>query len=192
MIYVVGLTLLAAAIVGVLPALKATGRNVHTGLQSLSPGSGSRMQMGRLWTLMIVAQVALTVALMPAAMFYAWDGLRLRTGDAGFASREFISATLAMDRSSETPTQTGDAAFTSRYAAAHRELDEQLRAQATTVDVTFSLIDAGQELAMAAVAEDQPPPTEPANYNIVEGSRSGTWCDTTASRSISSTRSTCR
>ncbi len=104
MIYVVALTLLAAAIVGVLPALKATGKNVHTGLQSLSPGSGSRMQMGRLWTLLIVAQVALTVALMPAAMFYAWDGLRLRTGDAGFASREFISATLAMDRSSEAPT----------------------------------------------------------------------------------------
>ena len=172
-IYVVGLTLLAAAIVGVLPALKATGKNVHTGLQSLSPGSGSRMQMGRLWTLMIVAQVALTVALMPAAMFYAWDGLRLRTGDAGFASREYISATLAMDRSSETPAQTGDAAFTSRYAAAHRELDEQLRAQATTVDVTFSLVDAGQELAMAAVAEDQQPPTEPANYNIVEGSPLG-------------------
>ena len=102
-VYVVVLTLFAAAIIGVLPALKATGRSVLTGLQTLSPGSGSRMQMGRLWTLMIVAQVALTVAVLPAAMFHAWDGLRLRTGDAGFASREFLSASLAVDRSSVTP-----------------------------------------------------------------------------------------
>ena len=172
-IYVVGLTLVAAAIVGVLPALKATGKNVHSGLQSLSPGSGARMQMGRLWTLLIVAQVALTVALMPAAMFYTWDGLRLRTGDNGFASREFVSATLAMDRSSDTPGEAGDAAFTSRYAAAHRELDQRLREQATAMDVTFSLADFGQELAMAAVAEDQPPPTEPTGYNIVEGGQLG-------------------
>jgi putative ABC transport system permease protein len=172
-LYVVGLTLLAAAIVGVLPALKATGKNVHTGLQSLSPGSGSRMQMGRLWTLLIVTQVALTVALMPAAMFYTWDGLRLRTADSGFASREFISASLAMDRSSESPTASGDAAFASRYAAAHRQLDERLRAQATAAGVTFSLADPGQELAMAAVADDQPPPADPADYNIVEGDEAG-------------------
>ena len=172
-IYVVALTLLAAAIVGVLPALKATGRNVHGGLQSLSPGSGSRMQMGRLWTLLIVAQVALTVALMPAAMFYTWDGLRLRTGDSGFASREFVSATLAMDRSSEAPTPAGDAAFTSRYTAAHRELDDRLGTHAAAADVTFSLTDAGQEHAMVAVAEDQPPPIQPAHYNIVEGGTIG-------------------
>jgi predicted permease len=172
-IYVVGLALLAAAIVGVLPALKATGKNVHMGLQSLSPGSGSRMQMGRLWTLLIVAQVALTVALMPAAMFYTWDGLRLRTGDNGFASREFVSATLAMDRTSEPPSAAGDEAFASRYGVAHSELDERLRAEAAAVDVTFSLIDPGQEHAMVAVAEDQPPPIEPADYNIVEGSTHG-------------------
>jgi putative ABC transport system permease protein len=172
-LYVVGLTLLAAAIVGVLPALKATGQQVHGGLQALSPGSGSRMQMGRLWTLLIVTQVALTVALMPAAMFYTWDGLRLRTGDAGFASREFVSATLAMDRSSETPTASGDAAFASRYAAAHRTLDERLRAEAAAANVTFSLTDAGAELAMVVVAEDQPPPTDPADYNIVDGSKLG-------------------
>ena len=87
--YVVGLTLLSAAIVGVAPALKATGRQVNTGLQGLSAGSGSRMQMGWLWTALIVAQVALTVALLPAAIFYAWIGLRPRTGDIGFASSQF-------------------------------------------------------------------------------------------------------
>ena len=61
--------MLAAAIVGIVPALKATGRRVQAGLQGLSAGGGARMQMGRLWTLLIVVQVALTVALLPASMY---------------------------------------------------------------------------------------------------------------------------
>lgn len=172
-IYVVVLTLVSAAIVGVLPALKATGRHVQAGLQTLSPGSGSRMQMGRIWTLLIVAQVALTVTLLPAAIFYTWDGLRLRTGDAGFASREFVSATLAMDRSSEPPTVSGEAAFNARYAVAHEELDRRLREQQAAREVTYSLHDAGEELAMVAVGEGQSPPVDPVGYNIVEGDKLG-------------------
>ena len=173
LIYVVSLTLLASAIVGVLPALKATGTHVQAGLKTLSPGSGSRMQMGRLWTLLIVAQVALTVTLLPAAIFYTWEGLRLRTGDAGFASREFAYATLAMDRSSEEPTPEGAAAFSASYTAAHGEFDRRLREEPVVTDVTYSLVGAGQELAMAAVGEGQPMPADPINYNIVEGDKSG-------------------
>src|SRR5687767_12704781 len=97
-LYIAGLTLLAAAIIGVAPALKATSRNVHSGLQTLSAGSGSRMQMGRVWTTMIVAQVAITVALMPMAIFVLWMALQFRTGDPGFASQEFLTAQLIADR----------------------------------------------------------------------------------------------
>ncbi|HYE87157.1 MAG TPA: ABC transporter permease, partial [Vicinamibacterales bacterium] len=172
-IFIVALTLLSAAIVGVLPALKATGRNVHTRLQTLSPGSGSRMQMGRLWTLLIVAQVAATVAVMPAAIFYTWDGLRLRTGDAGFASREVLSATLSMDRPSEPPSAAADAAFKNRYTVAHRQLEERLREQPAATDVTFSLRDPAEALAMVVVGEGVPVPPEPVNYNIVEGAQLG-------------------
>ncbi len=171
-LYVVVLTMIAAAIIGVLPALKATGRNVLTGLQTLSPGSGSRMQMGRLWTLLIVAQVALTVAVLPAAMFHAWDGLRLRTGDAGFASREFLSASLGVDRSSLTAAADDERAFTARYARAHEELDRRLRAESAVTDVTFSLVGAGQELAMALEVEGERPPGD-VDYNFVEGSTIG-------------------
>lgn len=173
MTVIVALTLLSAAIVGVLPALKATGRNVQTRLQTLSPGSGSRMQMGRLWTLLIVAQVALTVALLPIAMLFTWDGLRLRTGDAGFASREFVTVSLAMDRAPAPPTPEAAAAFSSRYDVVHRELDERLRRDARVVDVTYSSVDPGQELAMALEAEDAPNPGDPVDYNIVEGKKSG-------------------
>jgi predicted permease len=171
--FVVVLTLLASGIVGVLPALKATNRRVQTRLQTLAPGGGSRMQMGRLWTLLIVAQVATTVALLPAAMFFTWEGLRLRTGHAGFASREFVSASLAMDRSLDQPTDANQARFKARFAAAHRELDRQLRAEPQVGEVTFSLTDAGEELAMALEAEGQLLPVDPVRYNIQEGTTAG-------------------
>lgn len=170
---VIAFALLAAGIVGVLPALKATNKKVQTRLQTLAPGSGSRMQMGRLWTFLIVAQVAMTVALLPAAMFVTWEGLRLRTGNAGFASQEFVSASLAMDRSLQSPTSASDDAFKARFAAAQRELEERLRAEAQVTDVTFSLVDAGNELAMALEAEGQPVPADPVRYNIQDGSRAG-------------------
>jgi predicted permease len=170
--FVVALTLLAAGIVGVLPALKATQRDVHARLQTLS-GSGSRMQMGRLWTLLIVAQVAITVAVLPAAMFVTWDGLRLRTGPAGFASREFVSVSLTMERLRPSPGGADEDVFASRFATAHRELDRRLRTEPQVVDTTFSLVDPGQEFAMALEAEGQPPPADPVDYNIQEGSGLG-------------------
>ena len=170
---IVGLTLLAAAIIGIVPALKATGRRVHSGLQTLSPGSGSRMQMGRVWTTLIVAQVALTVALMPAALFLSWTALRFRTGDPGFASREFLTAQLLADRASEAPGDDGERAFTRRLAMAHGELDRRLREESRVSEVTFSMAGVGEERAVVLEIEGRDAPIDPVDYNIVEGSKRG-------------------
>ena len=170
---IVALTLLAAAIIGIAPALKATGRRVHSGLQTLSPGSGSRMQMGRVWTSLIVAQVALTVAVMPAAIFLSWTALRFRTGDPGFASREFLTAQLLADRATEPPTDAGERAFTSRLAIAHGELDRRLREESLVSEVTFAMTGVSEERAMVLDIEGHEPPIDPADYNIVEGSKRG-------------------
>jgi putative ABC transport system permease protein len=173
LVYIVALAMLAAAIVGVVPALKATGQ-VHTGLQGLSPGSGSRMQMGRLWTLLIVMQVALTVALLPTAMSQAWMSLRFRTGDAGFASHEFLTARIVLDRASTAASSdAGEREFRIRYAAAYAELERRLSDQSAVNAVTFSEVSPGDELAVVVEVEGQPPPLEPVNYNIVEGTKQG-------------------
>ena len=173
-LYIVGLTLLAAAIVGVAPALKATGRQVHTGLQALSPGSGSRMQMGRVWTTLIVVQVALTVALMPTAIFLSWMSLRFHAGDPGFASHEFLTAQLLADRATEAPTDAGERAFTRQLAIAHGELDRRLRQESPVSEVTFSMAGVGEERALVLEAEGRNAPIDPVDYNIVEGSKRGT------------------
>jgi predicted permease len=68
-LYVTGLTLLAAVIAGVIPALKATGKRVQRGLQYFGTRANGA-QLGPMWTAMIVVQVAVAVALLPMA-FYA-------------------------------------------------------------------------------------------------------------------------
>ena len=172
-IYVVGLTLLAAAIVGVAPALKATGRQVHTRLQTLSPGSGSRMQMGRLWTALIVAQVAVTVAILPMAMYFAWSSLLIQSGG-GYATAEFLSASLSLDRTLAPPTDAGDKAYAARYAGVLTEIERRLKDDTRVREVTFSMTSPGRELAAVLEAEGMPVPVDPVDYNIVEGTRRGT------------------
>lgn len=157
-IYVVGLALLAATIVGVAPALKATGRQVHTRLKTVSPGSGSRMQMGRLWTTLIVAQVAVTVAILPMAMYFAWSSLRLQPGG-GYASDEFLNATLSLDRTLAPPTDAGDEAFAARYSGALAELERRLKDDSRVREVTFSMTSPGREPAVVLEAEGMPGPT---------------------------------
>jgi predicted permease len=171
-IYVVGLTLFAAAIVGVAPALKATGRQVHTRLQTLSPGSGSRMQMGRLWTALIVAQVAVTVAILPMATYFAWSSLRLQSGG-GYATAEFLNASLSLDRTAAPPTEAGDKA-SARYGGALAEIERRLKDDSRVREVTFSLTSPGRELAVVLEAEGVPVPVDAVDYNIVEGTKRGT------------------
>jgi putative ABC transport system permease protein len=169
-IYVVGLTLFAAAIVGVMPALKATGRQVHTRLQTLSPGSGSRMQMGRLWTALIVAQVAVTVAILPMATYFAWSSLRLQSGG-GYATAEFLSASLSLDRTAAQPTEAGDTAFAVRYGRALAEIERRLKDDSRVREVTFSLTSPGRELAVVLEAEGGPDPLDAVDADIAEGTR---------------------
>jgi cell division protein FtsX len=173
LIYVVGLTLLAAAIVGVAPALKATGRQVHTRLQTVAPGSGSRMQMGRLWTALIVAQVAVTVAILPMAMYFAWSSLRFQSGG-GYASAEFLDATLSLDRTLAPPTDAGDKAFAARYSGALAEIERRLKDDSRVREVTFSMTRPGREPAVVLEAEGMPVPIDVVDYNIVEGTKRGT------------------
>ena len=172
--YVVGLALFAAAIVGVIPALKATGRGVQTRLQGLSPGSGSRMQMGRLWTGLIVAQVALTVAVLPAAMYHAWQSLVFRTADPGFATRDFVSAQIILDRSLGQPRTAAEAHdLLQTYAGRQMELERRLEREPGVIAATFSLTDPGEELAAVLEVDGLAPPSDLVDYNIVEGSKQG-------------------
>jgi putative ABC transport system permease protein len=173
-LYIAGLTVLAAAVIGVIPALKATGGQVRDRLQGLSGGGGSQMQMGRVWTGLIITQVALTVALLPASLFHAWDSLRSRTPDSSIAGQQLLTAGVGMERSPETAADPAKQdVFNTRYGVRLTELESRLEREPLVDGVTFSLVNAGTELAMIAEAEGRPVPDEAINYNIVEGSSFG-------------------
>jgi len=69
--YAAGLAAGVALVVGVLPALPATGRHMRSALREMAGGSGLRM--GRAWTVLICAQVAVAVGALPAVVGIAWN-----------------------------------------------------------------------------------------------------------------------
>jgi putative ABC transport system permease protein len=91
---------LAALITGAIPALRATGTQLRHGLQQLSAGGGS-MRLGPMWTVLIVAQVAVAVGALPVAVWQAREFVRLGTVDPGIPADEYVSFVVNMERAPE-------------------------------------------------------------------------------------------
>lgn len=147
MLYVAALAVLAAVIVGVLPALKATGRDVQSGLQQLS-ARGSRMQLGRTWTALIVAQVAIAVAVLPYVGFVAGQALRRGTAAPRFPVHEILRAQVALDRLEAPPAAEAAAYDSAANALLLRragELVRRLQAEPGVAGVTFASRFPGEE-----------------------------------------------
>ncbi len=92
-LFVAGLTVLAALIAGLAPALQATGRVMPAALRSMN--SRTSIPLGATWTALIVAQVGLALAGLPSAVELAWGHLRPAVLGPGFATREFLTARLS-------------------------------------------------------------------------------------------------
>ena len=65
--YALLLALVAAAMIGLLPALKATAASVQRGLQG-NTSAGGTIKFGGVWSFIIGAQVAFTLVFLPAAV----------------------------------------------------------------------------------------------------------------------------
>ena len=94
-LYGLGLTVLGAVIAGALPALKVT-RGLGARLKEGTAGGGG-LKFGGVWTAVIVAQVAVTVAFPAVVFFERTEANRIRTFDVGFPSKEFLSVKLDAD-----------------------------------------------------------------------------------------------
>ena len=111
--YVAGLGILAGVIVGVLPALKATGSRVQAGLQRLSTRA-SGAQLGPTWTALIVTQVALAVFILPFALYISVNGMMRGTGAPAYPADEVLVAWVALHGDEARP-----AAMAARYDSLH-------------------------------------------------------------------------
>ena len=93
--YALALALLGAVIVGVLPALRATGTQLRMAMGT--SGGGTAPKLGRTWTFLIVAQVAIAIAVLPPAMLNGVEMLRHANQELGFPADEFLTAEFVLD-----------------------------------------------------------------------------------------------
>ena len=65
--------------------------------QRLAGGHAS-VGMGRVWTSLIIAEVAITVAILPWSVFMASESLKAMMTGPGFPAEEYLSAELSVNR----------------------------------------------------------------------------------------------
>jgi predicted permease len=94
-LYVAMLTVLAAVVAGVLPALHATGRRAQDTLKQASGTDGLRL--GRVWTVMIVAQVAVAMIGLPATIKLGLDGIQRGLTKANYNEESLLAAIVSAD-----------------------------------------------------------------------------------------------
>ena len=99
-IYALGLAVLAAVIMGVLPGLKATGSGLTASLHELTGRSGTRL--GPMWTALVVAQIAVAVAVLPWAVYLSWQLVQREVAGPGFAVEEFVVGMVVLGDEAST------------------------------------------------------------------------------------------
>jgi putative ABC transport system permease protein len=127
-VYVAVLAVIAAVVIGVLPALQATGTRVHAALQQFASRSAG-MQLGRTWTALIVVQIALAVAALPIAIYNATGALRLGRLQPAAAAAQLLKGKVQTSRELES---AGDARYADRMTSLIRRLEEQPEVSAVT------------------------------------------------------------
>jgi len=123
-----------AAIVGLLPAIRATGPRVQTALRSIG-GGGTQMQIGRVWSALIIFQVCLSVLGLPIAIAMTGDQLAQMRMRASFDATPYL--TFRPDLDSDEVTGD-DPDLPARMLALVGELERRLEAEPEVVAVTFA------------------------------------------------------
>jgi putative ABC transport system permease protein len=130
------LALIGAVVAGVMPARKIT-RSLGTRLRAGSAGGGG-VRFGGVWTVVIVAQVAITVALPAVVMLVRSETERIASYDAGFPTQEYLSLTLGIDDAlEETMTPESRAALGARFGSSLEALRRRVEAEPGVAGVTF-------------------------------------------------------
>jgi len=137
-LYAVVLTLLGALIAGVVPALKVT-RGVSARLKQATAGGGG-LKFGGVWTAVIVAQIAVTVAFPVVTYYVRKDAVKIRQVDVGVPADEYLTLRLEMDR--EAPdgarADSSRAAFLAQFRRTYGELSRRLAAEPGVAAVAFA------------------------------------------------------
>jgi predicted permease len=139
------MTVLAATVAGVMPALKIT-RGMGDRLKQTTAGAGG-LRFGGVWTVVIVAQVAVTVV-FPAVVWFENKQLgRMQDYNPGFATEQFLALDLERDSlASDTSLVDVSIERDPRIAATLEQLRDRVAAEPGVTAVTFTDALSGGEL----------------------------------------------
>jgi putative ABC transport system permease protein len=137
LLYGAVLTLIAAAIAGLLPGFKVT-RGLTTRLKQSGPGEIG-LRFGGIWTVLIVMQVAvMAIVPTPVIAIYGETVKWSHAANAGLAPEHFLAVAMAMDR--DKVAGAAGAAFSARFTAATQELERRLEAEPGVIGVTLASV----------------------------------------------------
>lgn len=128
--YAVVLAFVGAVMVGVVPALRATRGNVQPRLGQ----AGGSLRFGGMWTVVVVLQVALSVAFLPLAVSQAGAAFEDPVAT-GFPADEIVTAQLGRDPLVPTRTPEEQEAFLAESGRLFEEVRNRLAADPAVVQV---------------------------------------------------------
>jgi predicted permease len=141
-LFTIGIAVVTAAIVGVLPALQATGQRLQNDIRQMGGGTGIRL--GKTWTTLIVAQVAVAVAALPAAANMGWGEIRGAMIRPTYPSEEFLTAALGREYSEQPGPSASAQANAARFDGWVDELLRRVDGHPEVTGATFSAMLAGR------------------------------------------------
>ena len=132
------LTVLAATVAGVMPALKIT-RGMGDRLKQTTAGAGG-LRFGGVWTVVIVAQVAITVVFPAVAWFENVQLGRMQDFNPGFATNQFLAVKMERDAPVDSNAKPDAATVErdARMAATLGELRSRVAELPGVAGVTFA------------------------------------------------------
>ena len=136
--YALLLALVAAAMIGLLPALRATRASVQRGLQGIT-GAGGTMKFSGIWSFIIGAQVAFTLLCLPAAVGISSNVLREQSSRSEFPAEHYLTFRLSVDNEALAGEQgmPDDGQIAARRALAYEALAGRLREEPGVTHVTL-------------------------------------------------------
>ena len=137
--YALLLALVAAALIALLPAVKATGASVQRGLQGVT-STGGTIKFGGIWSFIIGAQVACTLVSVPAVVGIVSNSLREESRWAEFPTERYLTLRLSMNNEALAGEHgvPDDGQIAARRALAYEALAGRLREEPGVTHVTFS------------------------------------------------------
>ena len=137
--YALGLTVLGALVAGALPGLKITEGNLESRLRQSATGLPS-IGVSRLWSGIIVVQVAISALAVPIAHTVITQMLEKRGTAVPFDGSQYASARVEMDREGELGRgpQLSEEEFAARYRERYEELRLRFEAEPGVGAVTIA------------------------------------------------------